>query len=336
MKRENLEWLRGPVSHLHIRYPGEKDGTLSSSEPRQFTHTTALQYLELLSGDTEIKITDTNHAMLALDVDRLQRPENEGSKSWRDARVKEASDATSQRITKIREADNDKVVIGIEVDILDEKGSLSLDKMTLDQLDYVIVSFHRFIWSIVSDESYLTPEYLINLYMSVVDNEAVSVLGHSTRVSTKLLTAITSEDYLPLIERMSERGVAFEINVLNDLSSDEEKLTRGVIRLCVKYGTPIVLSLDFHHLHEVAILQGLSIDDEVTEANIDQIFRKNDQVHFRMLRRLISNVDILKQMGVTKDMVVNSSNQGFDSWLKKRKELTSRFRMTSSQISRNF
>ncbi len=323
MKKENLQWLQGPVTHLHLRFPGEVDGT-DPAEVRQFTHLTALQYLRLLSGESRMRVTDTNHALLTFDdLDNLHRPENEEKEAWIRNQVEIASKTTLQRIAEVKKANDPNVIVGIEADIIDDLGNLSLNEECLSKIEYVIASFHSFIWRIFTEEKRFTAQYLIGLYMATLDNPYVSVLGHPTRSSSKMIDQIQADDYRPLIKKMHEKGVAFEVNILHDLSSPEEELTREVVKLCVLYQTPLAVSLDFHHLREVDFLKGLSIDNEVSEADLELFLQKNGSVHFRMFRRLIKNITILKQLGVKKELVVNSSNENFNQWQQRRKELAS-------------
>lgn len=296
------------------------DPTLND-EVRQFTHATALLYLDLLSGTQEMRLTDNNHAMLAHFVDFLSRPEGADKEEWQQEVIRVASEATIARALEVKSQGQDRVIMGIEIDIIDDQGSLSLNEDALQHLDYVVASFHRFIWSIFSEQKYFTVDYLINLYLNAVDNPAISVLGHPTRALSKLLNPITPKDYRPLIEKMAKKKIAFEVNIFKDLASEGETLTREVVKICVENQTPITLSLDFHDLREIPFLNGLLIDGEVSEETMTEFFEKNTHVHYRIFRRLIKNIKILKQLGVDRSQVINANNKQFDTWLASRKEL---------------
>lgn len=323
MSREHLSWLSGTLSHLHLRHPQERRDN-PPFEIRQFTHLTALKYLNLLSGAKNMRVTDTNHALMAFaDLDNLRRPEGVDKESWAHKIITHASDSTLARIEEVRRSQVPNVILGIEVDIIGSEGELSLNAEVLNKLDFVVASFHRFIWTIFSEQTRFAPDYLVRAYLSVLDNPHVDVLGHSTRVSSKITGEITVEDYRPIIEKMKMRGVAFEINIAKDLRHSSEELTLGVVRLCIEYGVPLIMSLDFHQFIDFKFLEGLPMDGEITEENVEQVFQSNGSGHFRFFRRIIRNISILQKLGVKKEMVVNASNEAFDSWLSQRRVLRS-------------
>lgn len=330
MKKENLTWLSGTIAHLHLRHNNEEKD-VSPAELRQFTHAMALEYLHLLSGRDDIRITDTNHAMLVFsDLDNLKKPEDEDKQEWINRLTKQASDETLKRINEIREKKNSNLIVGIEADIVGDNGQLSLNEECLSQIDYVVASFHKFIRKVFSEEKLQTSESLIQAYLGVLDNPYVDVLGHSTRLSSDLENKVSIEDYRLVVEKMKEKGVTFEVNIFNDLRSSDEELTLGVVKLCIEYDVPLVMSLDFHQFQDINFLKNLPIEDEIAEEDLELFFKENKDIHFRVFRRIIKNISILEDLGVKKEMVLNSSNEGFDDWLNKRKELKSTFRMTTN------
>lgn len=184
-RNELREWLGGPVTHTHLRSeadPNFFDGT----ERHQFTQEAALHYLRLLTGNPDARITDTNHALIDFDVDNLDRPKSIPKEEWRNKIVAEASTGTLTRLAKVRQNPNAKnVIIGVEADIIDDEGGLSLNNDCLSQLDFTIASFHSFIWSAFSEEHDYTKQYLLKSYENVVKNPNVVVLGHATKTFFK-------------------------------------------------------------------------------------------------------------------------------------------------------
>jgi len=320
MLREELSWYRGPITHAHIRYPGEVD-RISSGEILQFDHETALQYLKLLTGRSNLRITDTNHAMLSLDVDNLEKPESESKEIWREKLINQASEETAKRIAEIRRRSNPNIIVGVEVDIIDSQGGLSLSDECLGGSDFTIASFHRYIWSVFSGRKHYQPEELIEMYMGTLDNPNVCVLGHPTNLSSKMVGVLKPEDYSPVIKKMTEKGVAYEISILKDLSRKDEELTRGVLRICGEKGTPLVLSTDFHNIPDLIEFGDLPGKEwvDVTEENLKDVFAQNAVIHYSILRRLIRNIDVLRGLDINEEQVVNSSDQRFDDWLNSRK-----------------
>lgn len=319
MESENLTWFNGPVTHAHLRSSHEVDDALAT-EIRQFTHEAALQYLSEFSKNPYLRITDTNHAMISFkDLDNLTRPDSEAKDTWREKIINQASEETLKRTTEIRNSSSNKIIIGVEADIIGDKGQLSLNDECLRQIDFTIASFHRFIWTIFSEKEHYSPEYLIKLYLGALDNPRVRVLGHPTRLSSKLLQPLKPGDFLPVIKKMKANGVAYEINILDDLTNKQTDLNFGVIQLCQKHESPLVFGLDFHHLRDIDFLKDLSLQSEIVESNFQASFEKNRQVHFRIFRRLIKNINVLKSLGVKKELVVNNNDQDFDRWLNSRR-----------------
>jgi histidinol phosphatase-like PHP family hydrolase len=326
MSIENLSWFEGPFTHVHVRYPGERNED-SSWEVLQFDYDSALRYMQLLSGKTDIRITDTNHAIRPFDeIDLLNKPMSIDKDAWQEQIRKRASEEMEKRIAKIRSLSNPKIIVGVEVDIVDEQGELSLSDECLEKSDFTIASFHRFIWSIFSQEEHFTSEELIRFFEGALDNPHVFVLGHPTMPSSKMLGVLEPRDYSSVVEKMTEKGIAYEVPILCDLLGEQGKLTREVIGICGELGTPLVLSTDFHHLKDLDFLANVDIDNtptEVAESDVETLFEFNRDVHYRIVRRLIRNIDALQSLGIKKDQVINSSDQRFDDWLNARKSLFS-------------
>lgn len=321
MDRDELRsWFEGPVFHTHLRSEDEPL-VFESSDRHQFTQEAALHYLRELTGNPDARIVDTNHALLGLDVDNLKRPESIPMWAWRKQVVDRASERVLERAAKIRMVfGSSRIIVGVEVDIIDDKGGLSLNDNCISQLDVVIASFHKFVWKAFSGEKDYSKQFLIEAYKNAVDNPNVVVLGHPTRCSSKVISLITPDDFGPVFEVMNKNGVAFEINLLEDLSSPEEALTVGVMKKAIEMMVPLIVGCDFHHFEDVGLAKGLGVyGGVVNEENVQEIFKQNRNFHYRLLRRLTKNIRILNTLGVTKDNIVNSSDQAFSTWLRERR-----------------
>ncbi len=322
MERGNLSWFGGPISHMHLRLPSEPNDA-EGEENLQFTHETATYYLGKLYRNPNVRITDTAHALLSFrDLDNLRRPNLESAESWSNRIITQASVETLKRVSEMKKLANSNIIIGVEADIIDDQGHLSLDDECLQEIDFTIASFHRFIWTIFSERVYYSSEELINMYLGALDNPSVRVLGHPIRTSSKLIGPRKSEDFLPVLEKMKEKRVAYEINPLIDLSDEQQKLNLEVIKECSRVGTPLILGFDFHNMEDIDFLKDISLDNNAIEGlSLDYVFSRNADVHFGVFRRLIKNVGILKELGVGKEQIVNSSDQNFDQWINERKSL---------------
>jgi len=320
-ERDNLSWFNGPVTHVHLKLDGEaKEG--NSGEDIQFTHDTALMYLRKLSNNPFVRITDTGHAMLSFnDIDNLKRPDNETLQEWRTKIINQASRETIRRVAEIRKTES-HIVVGVEADIIDSSGHLSLDDECLEKIDFTIASFHRFIWTVFSERTHYESDELINMYLGTLDNPSVSVLGHPIRSSSKRIGTIEFGDFVPVLHKMKEKKVAYEVDILANLSDESERLNLKVIKECSKLNVPVVFGIDFHSFENIGFVDNISSRNRtVDKQNLDNVFSQNRDVHFRIFRRLIKNIHTLQDLGVRRDQVVNSSDQVFDQWLKERKLL---------------
>ncbi len=323
MERDNLRWFGGPITHMHIRLPSEPNN-VEDEENLQFTHKTAIHYLSRLYGNPNIRITDTAHALLSFrDLDNLRRPALESSENWKKRIIIQASLNTMQRVSEMKRLANDNIIIGIEADIIDNQGHLSLNNECLQQVDFTIASFHRFIWTIFSEKTHYSHDDLVSMYLGALDNSSVCVLGHTIRPSTKRVGSLQFEDFLPLIKKMKKKRIAYEINPLVDLSDEQESLNLQVIKECSRVGTPLIFGFDFHSTEDLEFLNNIPIGSDSSEgSSLDHIFSLNSDIHFRVFRRLIKNIQILKDLGVNKGQIVNSTDQKFDQWLRERKSIS--------------
>ena len=304
---------------MHLRLPDERN--LEGKENLQFTHETATYYLGRLYNNPKVRITDTAHALLSFrDLDNLSRPNSETTESWSDKIITKASTETLKRVLEMKRLANNNIIMGIEVDIIDNQGHLSLNDECLKEIDFTIASFHRFIWTIFSEKVYYSPEDLVSMYLGAIDNPSVCVLGHPIRPSSKLVGSLGFDDFLPVIDKMNEKRVAYEINIIADLSNKQQELNLKIIKECSQVGTPLILGFDFHNAGGVDFLEDISLDNsKIEEPNLNDIFCQNTNIHYRVFRRLIKNIHILEKLGVTREQIVNSSDQNFDQWLAKRK-----------------
>lgn len=129
------------------------------------------------------------------------------------------------------------ILYGVELNILDYKGTVDLDDETLSGLDYAIISMHT------QNIKPGTVEENTFAYVNAMKHPKVKIIGHCDDMKYPV-------DYEALLVAAKHYGVVFEINN-SSLSpdgyrGDTQGNVRTILELCKKYNHPVVLSSDSH------------------------------------------------------------------------------------------
>lgn len=130
-----------------------------------------------------------------------------------------------------------ELLYGIELNILDTNGSVDLEEELLSRLDYAIASMHA--------QNYKsgTREENTLAYLNVMKNPHVKILGHCDNPHYPV-------DYEALAACAKEHQVLFEINEASlapyGYRGDTRAANLEILRCCVKYQVPVLLSSDSH------------------------------------------------------------------------------------------
>lgn len=129
------------------------------------------------------------------------------------------------------------LLFGVELNILDTDGRIDLEKELLDRLDYAIASMHT------QNFRPLTREANTIAFVNAIKNPSVKILGHCDDPHYPL-------DYDTLIKAAGEYGAVPEINEASlapyGYRGDTRANVLEILRCCVKYQVPILLSSDSH------------------------------------------------------------------------------------------
>ncbi len=136
-----------------------------------------------------------------------------------------------------RHAYDVELLLGVELNILDENGTVDLPEKTLAQMDLAIASLHM---------PCITPgskEFHTQAYLNAMKNPYVNIIGHPDDPRYPV-------DYTALVQAAKEYGVLLELNE-NSLRPECSRAGAKpqdveMIRLCKKYGVPIVMGSDAH------------------------------------------------------------------------------------------
>ena len=130
-----------------------------------------------------------------------------------------------------------ELLYGIELNILDRNGSIDLDQELLCKLDYAIASMHS--WNYRCG----TRDENTEAFLNVMKNPCVKILGHSDNTHYPV-------NYDVLARAARETGTIFEINEASlapyGYRGDTRANNQEILKYCMKYEIPIVLSSDSH------------------------------------------------------------------------------------------
>lgn len=130
-----------------------------------------------------------------------------------------------------------ELMYGIELNILDKEGSTDLEDELLEKLDYAIASMHA--------QNYRpgTSAENTDAYIRAMRNPHVKILGHCDNPGYPV-------DYDALAACAKEEHVLFEINEASlapdGYRGDTRSNNAEILRCCMKYQVPVVLSSDSH------------------------------------------------------------------------------------------
>lgn len=136
-----------------------------------------------------------------------------------------------------RHAYDVELLMGVELNILDEQGNIDLPLGTLKQMDLTIASLHV---------PCITPgswEFNTEACINAMKNPLVNILGHPDDPRYPV-------DYRALVQAAKEYEVLLELNNSSLRPGGSRKNARGfdaeMLKLCMEYQAPIVIGSDAH------------------------------------------------------------------------------------------
>lgn len=311
-------WMEVAV-HTHMRLgelidnPQEKlvEDSLNIG---QWTVKGFLEYAQLFLG-SQAQIVDTDHPFNILDLQGISRKE-----CYSPARIVSTIDVISQGILERAQVlrhhfTSDCLLTGVEANILNAQGLLDISNSVLNQLDVVIASFHRKIWKGANESTLPTKSNVLESILEAVKNPYVDILGHPIRdVPNEIVAEMTPNDWEEIFVVLKEKAGVFEINISDlQLNSMNFYVERSLIKKAAGMGLKFCLGLDFHNFHNYG---GRNIDGIIDQARAETVFQQGrHETHFRMMRKLGRLVRELIVLGVTPEIIINSSKITFQEWL---------------------
>ncbi len=126
------------------------------------------------------------------------------------------------------------LIMGCEVNVLDDSGALDLPVDILDKLDLVIASMHTPTFPQADVETHT------RAWLAVAVNPSVDIIGHSGDQRFAF-------DHEPVIRAFKEHGKVVEINTHSfKVRKGSYENCRAIARLLKEYEVPVVVSTDAH------------------------------------------------------------------------------------------
>lgn len=135
---------------------------------------------------------------------------------------------------------NDVIIIrGAEINILDFDGRLDLTEEVMHRLEWRIASMHM---------PCLTPstkEDHTRGWLKIAENPYINVIGH-------LGDSRFEADYETIIKAFAANGKIVEINAHSKAARPGSEVNcPKILKLCEKYGVPVVISSDSHYHEDI-------------------------------------------------------------------------------------
>lgn len=135
-----------------------------------------------------------------------------------------------------------EVLLGVELNILDEKGSVDLNEPDLGNMDVTIASLHT---PCIAPGS---REWNTECLIQTMKNPHVNVIGHPDDGRYEL-------DYEAVVQAADEYHTLLEINNNSLQPGGSRRNAREndleLLRLCKKYQVPVILGSDAHYYKDI-------------------------------------------------------------------------------------
>lgn len=131
-----------------------------------------------------------------------------------------------------------RLFLGVELNIMDENGTVDMPEKTLERMDIAIASIHPPCY-----KGAISKEAITNAYMKAMENPRIHIIGHPDDARFPV-------DYEAIVKKAKETGTLIEINNSSlrptsfRLGARENDKT--ILELCKKHQVMISLGSDAH------------------------------------------------------------------------------------------
>lgn len=135
-----------------------------------------------------------------------------------------------------------RLMLGAELNIMDEDGTVDLPERIIDRLDLRIASIHGNLYR------FGTMEQNTAAVLGAMKNPKIDIIGHPDDGNCPL-------DYERIVKASREYHTLLEINN-NSLRLQSRKNAREniavILKLCMKYDVPVIMNSDAHFMTDIA------------------------------------------------------------------------------------
>lgn len=137
-----------------------------------------------------------------------------------------------------------RVLKGVELNILDEEGTIDLKSTILSTLDYAIASYHPGI-----SPAYYNKKQYTNGYLNVMNKKKIKILGHIDNPAVPF-------EHEVVLEKAKETNTLIEINNASYgyIRPGSYEMGRELLLKAKKIGNKIILNSDAHFHEYVGVL----------------------------------------------------------------------------------
>lgn len=318
MQTEDNDKSSAVFFHTHSRLDNLLDideAILESKKHDSLSSIEALVWFAKKScNDPNILVCDTDHPVHVLDRKGLER-----MSSYKPENIEQTINIISKGILERalilkKTSFSNNIITGVEVDILNQHGKLDVDPEVLSKLEITIASLHPSYWKTLNG-SYPRHDQWINSMIKVSLNPHIDVLGHPFR---NYLNTVEDDydlrDWEKLADSLAKSGTAFEINSLDiERNSSEFWLQKKIVEIMLNSNVNLIFGLDFHEFNDYGakLPKNLFIDIH----NIKKFYLEG--ICSAQLLNQFENkniINILKNLGITSDMFVNSTKEKLSIW----------------------
>lgn len=131
-----------------------------------------------------------------------------------------------------------KLFLGVELNIMDEEGTIDLPEQVVEDLDISIASIHTPCFA-----GERTKETITKAYINTMKNDCVDIIGHPDDGRFPV-------DYDMLVRTAKETGTLLEVNNTSlspkGFRQNTKDNAKKMLEYCKKYDTMVVLGTDAH------------------------------------------------------------------------------------------
>ena len=165
-----------------------------------------------------------------------------------------------------------EVLLGVELNILDEKGTVDLDEPYLGRMDVAIASLH------IPCIDPGSREWNTQCLISAMKNPHINIIGHPDDGRYPV-------DYEAVVQAAKETHTLLEVNNNslnpNGFRQNTRENDADMLRLCMKYKVPVIMGSDAHYHEDIlnhgralSLLEELQFPEElVVNTDKEKLYR---------------------------------------------------------------